>query len=159
LAISRARDGRLLLAWSGYGDAQRESDLFARLLRADGEPEGAAFRVTGVTEGHQILQPASGARHARLLDDGRMAFAWSGNADLGDSNAAHFTLLAPKGFEFGALPPPGPRRPRRRRRSAPEEPARAAAPGTTCRRPSARDRANRADYQTRAWRAHLDSSA
>jgi len=109
LAIARAGDGRLLIAWSGFGDAQRKSDLFARVLRADGEadpePVGKVFRVSAAAKDHQMLQPASGACHARFLDDGRMAFGWSGNADLGDSNAAHLTLLAPEGFEFGRIAP------------------------------------------------------
>lgn len=105
LGIARADDGRLLLAWSSYGDAERKSDLFGRVLRADGEPEGAAFRVSAATKDHQILRPASGARHLLFRDDGRMAFAWSGNADLGDSSGAHLTLLAPGGFDFGSIRP------------------------------------------------------
>jgi len=104
LGIARAGDGRLLLAWSGYGDAERKSDLFGCVLRADGEPEGGAFRVSAATKDHQVLRPASGARHVLFRDDGRMVFAWSGNADLGDSSAANLTLLAPEGFDFASIP-------------------------------------------------------
>jgi len=103
LALSSAADGRWLLAWNRCGDREAESDLCAQLLAADAAQSGEPFQVGAKSAGHQRMAAASGVVHAVLEADGRMLFAWSGDAELGDETGAHLTLLAPEELDLSAL--------------------------------------------------------
>ncbi len=101
LAVDVDEKGDILVAWSRFGDGpKRDAGLFARLLDRDGNATGDAFRVTEGSDGDQRLAPCTGSRRILRHADGRMAFAWTGDADLGDSSGAHLTLLAPEGIEL-----------------------------------------------------------
>jgi hypothetical protein len=94
-ALSMASDGRLLVAWNTSRDGGLESDIYARLFDAAGNPESGDFLVNGRTEGSQALAAGTGVRRAALGEDGRMAFAWQGDSGNGDESAANLTILVP----------------------------------------------------------------
>jgi len=89
-----------LVSWTQFGDGpEHDAGLFARVHDARGKPAGAAFRVTALEAGEQRLAPAAGTRRAAFGALGQLAFAWTGEAGLGDESGAHLTLLLPDGFE------------------------------------------------------------
>jgi hypothetical protein len=88
-AVASDADGRLLVAWND------ENDIRARSFLPGGEPAGDAFRVNGYMEGKHALNACTGKRRVAMGPRGQMAFAWSGNAGLGDHSAVHLTLLLP----------------------------------------------------------------
>lgn len=106
LALEIDDEGRALLAWSRFGDGPRqEAGLFAQLYDENDEPLAPPFRVTREQEGKQKLAAATGSRRIVRHDDGRLAFAWHGNAGLGDGSGAHLTLLVPDGLEVADAAP------------------------------------------------------
>ena len=93
--------GRTLVSWSRHGDGlQNQAGLFAQLYDENGNVMGESFRVTARSEGEQKIAAPTGTQRTFLLDDGRMAFAWHGDAGLGDSSGAHLTLLVPEEVEL-----------------------------------------------------------
>ena len=100
-AVAMAADGRCLVAWNNSLDGGLDSDLYARLIDAEGRPETSDFRVNAHTEGPQALSAATGVRRVALGEDGRMAFAWHGDSGYGDDSAANLTVFAPRGSGIG----------------------------------------------------------
>ncbi|MBD3162074.1 MAG: hypothetical protein GF346_07240, partial [Candidatus Eisenbacteria bacterium] len=96
VALATDPHGRTLVAWNEESDDGRESDLHARILGTDGEFRSEVFRANRFDEGSQALAPASGARRVALGADGRMAFAWHGDAGTGDESGANVTILRPR---------------------------------------------------------------
>ena len=73
LALDADEQGRLLAAWSRFGDGDKnEAGLFAQLFDAQLEPAGDAFRVTAKSEGKQALAAATGSRRILHHADGRL---------------------------------------------------------------------------------------
>ncbi len=105
LALDANERGEILVSWSRHGDGEElQPGLFARVAGVE-SGAGEAFRVTARSEGGQKLAAASGAQRVRFLDDGRMAFAWSGDGALGDTSGAHLTLLVPEGLAIAPSRP------------------------------------------------------
>ncbi|MFT7680296.1 MAG: hypothetical protein ACI8QC_004302 [Planctomycetota bacterium] len=103
LSVSVSDKNQGILSWSRYADGpKREAGLFASRLSNAGAPQGKSFRVTETSAGSQSLASARGTQRTHLTADGRMAFAWSGQAGLGDKSGAHLTLLAPDSTELVA---------------------------------------------------------
>lgn len=101
-APGRGAEG--LVCWNRHADGpRRRPGLFARRVDGSGAPQGEPFRVTARDEGAQAIAVATGSRRAWLDGDGRMGFAWHGDAGLGDESAANLTLLAPAGRGFESL--------------------------------------------------------
>ncbi len=92
LNVALRADGHYLAAWSVYGSGANGTDLFAQRFDPDGQPDGEAFQATRTVEGSQHLNQAAGAKRVAYLDDGRMAFAWSGFSGGDDRRAANITL-------------------------------------------------------------------
>jgi hypothetical protein len=84
--------GRLALAWSSYGDAERNADTFLRWIASDGEI-GAPVRATAAVSGHQRLAVGAGGRRLAVAQNGVVAVAWSGDAGQGDESGAHLSLI------------------------------------------------------------------
>jgi hypothetical protein len=97
VAALLAADGSGAVAWNAErGPSRTEMLRVARygadgallsLRDADGALPGAAT---------QAMTAAGNARRAALTASGALALAWSGDAGLGDADAAHLTLLAPR---------------------------------------------------------------
>lgn len=101
LAIDANACNEVLVSWNRHGEGdQMEAGIFARIFGSDGVARGETFAVSAQVAGEQELAVASGAQRVRFLDDGRMAFAWTGDGALGDSSGAHLTLLVPEGLEI-----------------------------------------------------------
>ena len=86
-------DGRWLLAWNSFGDAEGKADLHARLFDRDGRPLSPRFEPTAARAGHQKVQQARGTRRVLYRPGLGLAFAWTGDAGRGDDTAANLTLL------------------------------------------------------------------
>ena len=105
LALDVDGEGRTLVSWSRHGDGvQNQAGLFAQLVDPSGSVMGESFRVTARALGEQKIAAPAGTQRAVLMDDGRMAFAWHGDAGLGDSSGAHLSLLVPEGVELPKAP-------------------------------------------------------
>lgn len=99
VAVATRGDGRYVVAWTSHRDANHGSGLFARRYDAQGEPECGVFRVSASPNDGQHLAAATGSRRVVYSRDGRMAFAWAGDAGGDDSSAANVTLLFPAGYQ------------------------------------------------------------
>lgn len=94
-ALAMASDGRMLVSWNTARDGGLDSDVYARLFDPSGAPTTGDFRVNARTSGMQSLAAGTGVRRTALGDDGRMAFAWTGDSGHGDETAANLTVLVP----------------------------------------------------------------
>ena len=95
--------GRGLVAWSRFADGEKlEAGLFACRVDAEGAPLGSPYRATRAHEGAQALVAACGSHRVHLDPAGRTAFAWSGDAGLGDASGAHLTLEVPEGYALAS---------------------------------------------------------
>jgi hypothetical protein len=104
-----------LITWNQHADGPKGlPGLFARRLDgASGKPQGDAFRATTRIEGKQAQAVGTPGAKCALWADGRMAFAWQGDAgpidgDLVDDSAANLTLVTPAGMALAAAPTPAP---------------------------------------------------
>lgn len=93
--IAVAGDGRICVAWNSSLSLRNESRIEARILARDGSP-GEWLPVGSPAVRRQELPAAGGRRCLAWTPDGGLAFAWSGDAGLGDGSAAHLTLLHPQ---------------------------------------------------------------
>jgi len=101
IAVALDESGQGLVVWNRHADGpKQDAGLCAQRLGRNAKPVGETFRVTGASEGTQRIAVATTGAKADLLDDGRMAFAWHGDAGLGDESAANLTLLVPEGLEL-----------------------------------------------------------
>jgi hypothetical protein len=107
LALALNDQGDALATWNRHADGvKREAGLHARRLDASSaRPAGETFRVTAHTEGSQAIAVATGGTKCALFPDGRMAFAWQGDAGGTDTSAVHLTLIAPAGVQLAAAAP------------------------------------------------------
>lgn len=92
LALAELPDGRVAMAWNL--SVGKDMSVYAQVF--DGATAvGSATRITRADEGWQALAQSTG--RTRMIADaqGALTLAWSGNGNLGDKNAAHFTRLVP----------------------------------------------------------------
>jgi hypothetical protein len=102
LAIA-ARLERTALTWSRYladdgGTPLLYCSVFASESRAEPDGEAAAellktCRATKVEAGKQAMSVGGAGQRALLLEDGRIACVWHGDAGLGDKSGAHLSLI------------------------------------------------------------------
>jgi len=101
LDVTALAAGGYALTWTRFvqgGDAE----LRLRTVTAADEPR-ASLALSRARTGDQRLAVGGGAKRISALSDGRVAVAWSGDAGLGDGNAANLTLLVPAGIDTERL--------------------------------------------------------
>ncbi|MCL4740768.1 MAG: dockerin type I repeat-containing protein [Phycisphaerales bacterium] len=91
-AVAVAPDGTIAVAFNGLTDG--EPGVFGRLFSASLAARSGEFRVTERSEGPQTMRTAAATARLAFAPDGTMLCAWSGDGGLGDSSAAHVTMLA-----------------------------------------------------------------
>ncbi|MCC6428139.1 MAG: hypothetical protein IT435_15120 [Phycisphaerales bacterium] len=96
-AIEVNSDGSFVVAFNqADGDG---NGVMVRRFDASGRAEGEPFLAHATSAGEQQLE-LSGVRRSVVLSDGRIALAWTGDAQSGDKNSANITLLG--GAEISA---------------------------------------------------------
>lgn len=91
VAVACAADGGYSVVFNrDRGDLSGE-DIFERRVSASGQLS-SEWTVTRNLDGRQAVTAGTGARRVARLDGGALAVAWDGDAQLGDSSAAHLTL-------------------------------------------------------------------
>ena len=93
IAVSGRADGRFALAWNHRTDS--DTDVYAQLFSASGNPEGKAFRATQLSKGYQGMAESTGSKRLVYSSQG-LAIAWHGDTGKGDSVSANFTLIQPR---------------------------------------------------------------
>ncbi len=106
LAVAGRADGGFVVSWSATSDTQGDINLFARLYKSNGRSRGDVFRASEWASGDQRIAVGVGSQRAAYANDGRLTFAWSGDAGHGDSSGANVSLLLPPSFKANVLQPP-----------------------------------------------------
>ncbi len=91
-AVAVSPDGTIAVAYNGLADAV--PGVFGRLYSASLDALSDEFRVTERCEGPQAMRVAAATSRLAFAPDGTLLCAWSGDGGLGDSSAAHVTMLA-----------------------------------------------------------------
>lgn len=93
-AVEVLADGSFVVAFNqDDGDG---TGIRARRFDVAGHADGDPFLVHASTAGEQQLD-LCGSRRSVMLDDGRLALAWSGDVQGGDKASANITMLIPPG--------------------------------------------------------------
>ena len=94
LALALDGDEAGMVSWTQMASTHDAgSRLWAQAIDLDGKAVGATVDATGLEAGHQRLTPARGTKKSLLFPGGLMAWAWTGDAQQGDSSGAHLALL------------------------------------------------------------------
>ena len=100
-AVATALDGRHLVAFNRDLGGEEGEQLIRMQFDASGEYVGEATGSRCV-KGRQALTPGAGARRAVWTQAGAIALAWDGDADLGDSSAAHLSVAFERSLDHEA---------------------------------------------------------
>lgn len=104
-AVARGADGACAIAWNAERGRGGAETLRVARFDADGRPLSSGEADPALPAGAtQAMTAAGNARRAAWTPEGALALAWSGDAGLGDEDAAHLTLLAPRGLALAAAP-------------------------------------------------------
>ncbi len=98
-SLAMSPDGRALICYNSFSGDELRDDVYAAIYDGSGTRLGSPFRVNRHAQEQQALSVASGARHVAWGARGELAFAWSGDAQLGDRSAANLTFLVPAHLE------------------------------------------------------------
>ncbi|MCW5775448.1 MAG: hypothetical protein KIS87_03245 [Phycisphaeraceae bacterium] len=90
-SVAVATDGTIAVAYNGLTDGV--PGVFGRRYSPALEAITDEFRVTERAEGPQAMRVAAATSRLMFTPDGALLCAWSGDGGLGDSSAAHVTML------------------------------------------------------------------